>query len=176
MTGKLLVSAAIALTAVLAPSAARADEPVRPAPHDVGVYPQESTRLPLLLVGFGATAVWYGGAAGFSYLWPGAPGANDLRIPVAGPWMALKDTGCADNDPGCSTLIVVLRAILTTMDGVGQAGGIAVMGEALFLPTYADGAAPAPRARLRRSSALEIQPVPIVGDHGSVGLGVVGRF
>ncbi|MEB2310589.1 MAG: hypothetical protein OZ921_16470 [Sorangiineae bacterium] len=172
--------AALGLAAALcfAPAPARADEPVREVTQDPGVYPSESTRLPLLFAGLGTTAAWYGAAAGSSLLWPDAPGARALRVPVAGPWMALADTGCAANDPGCSTVTVVLRAILTTMAGVGQAGGLAVMAESLFLPTYAEAPAAPRRARprLQRGAALELEPVPVVGAPGSIGLGLAGRF
>ena len=138
------------LGVALAPRAAAADEPERPVYYDSSVYPPPSTRYKLALVGVAVSAAWYGAAYGFSALWPDAPGAEDLRIPVAGPWMALGETGCADDDPDCSTFIVVLRAILTTIDGVGQAGGLAVAAESLFLPTATQS--PAPRRRRRRET------------------------
>jgi hypothetical protein len=81
--------------------------------------------------------------------------------------MAVAQAGCADGNPDCSTAWVVVRAILHVMDGVGQAGGLAVIGESLFLPTRAA----APRARIEPS----IRPVPFVaGD--SIGLGLHGNF
>jgi len=157
---------------------ALADEPVRPSYVDPDAYPPNGTQLNLALVGLGATAAWYGAAAGFSYLWPDAPGANDLRIPVAGPWMALADTGCADDDPGCSKFVVVVRAILTTLDAVGQTGGVLVAGEALFMPTQEAAAEPQrkPLPRLRREQSLSLTPVPVLTGRDGVGLGVVGRF
>lgn len=167
--------AALLLLAVARPAAA--DEPVRPARRDPGVYPPPSAQWGLFFGGLGATAGWYGAAVGFSYLFPDAPGADDLRIPVAGPWMALADTGCAEDDPDCSTFIVVLRAILTTMDAVGQTGGVAVMAEALFLPTQ-DQSAPRrrERPRLRRETGVVVRPAPMVAGSDGVGLGVVGSF
>ncbi len=156
-----------------------ADEPVRPERFDPGDYPPPHARWNLLIAGAGATAAWYGAAVGFSYLWPDAPGANDLRIPVVGPWMALADTGCADDDPNCSTFTVVLRAILTTMDAVGQTGGVAVMVEAAAMSTQE--AAPRrkklPPIRLKREDAkLEWRPVPFVAGKDGLGLGIVGQF
>jgi hypothetical protein len=166
-------AATVVLGVVLSLASTRAlhaDEPVRETRYDPGAYPPPAARWNLVLGGFGATAAWYGAAVGFSYWFPDAPGAEDLRIPVAGPWMALADTGCADDDPDCSTLIVVLRAILTTVDGVGQAGGLLVMTEGLFLPTRA------PAARRRRSAALELRPAPLVTGRDGLGLAVNGKF
>lgn len=171
-----LAAAVAALALLLGSQRARADEPVRPRHHDVGVYPHTSARLPLFLVGAGTTAVFYGAAAGASYLWPTAPGAKDLRLPLVGPFMALGKTGCAVNNPGCNTLFVVLRAILTSIDGVAQVGGVGVMGEALFLPTTIDSPAARRRARRQSAKAFEIHPVPFVSGSDGVGLGVIGRF
>jgi hypothetical protein len=162
--------------ALLATRPARADEPKPPVAHDEGLYPSPSTRTTLVLAGAGATAVWYGAATGMSFLYPDAPGATQLRIPFAGPWLALGHTGCAPNDPGCSTLIVVLRAILTTIDGVGQAGGVAVALEGVFLPTMEQR----PEARTwrlpERKQGFEIRPAPIMAGRDGVGLGVIGQF
>lgn len=156
---------------------AHADEPVRPTHVDPDVYPPPSTQWSLALVGLGVTTAWYGAALGFSYAWPDAPGAEDLRIPVAGPWMALGETGCADDDPGCSTFTVVLRAILTTMDAVGQTGGVLVAAEAMFLPTQEPSARPKrrPLPRLEREG-FTVRPVPYAAGKDGVGLGLVGRF
>jgi hypothetical protein len=174
----LLVALALALPLLVAARPALADEPEPPARRDAGVYPPPSAQTGLFFAGLGATAGWYGAAVGFSYLFPDAPGADDLRIPVAGPWMALADTGCADNDPDCSIFIVVLRAILTTMDAVGQTGGVAVMAEAIFLPTQ-EQAAPTRerrRPRLRRETGVVVRPAPVVAGQDGLGLGIIGSF
>ncbi len=163
-----LVAVALFAGALLMSTSAQAEEPTRDDRVDPSAYPPDGTRGNLFLAGAVTTGVWYGAALSFSYLWPDAPGARDLRIPIAGPWLALADTGCADNDPNCSTFMVVLRAILTTIDGVGQAGGILVMAESALLTT-AKPAKPAPkeRATLRPASV-------ITGD--ALGLGLVGSF
>jgi len=155
---------------------AAADEPTPTVYYDPNAYPPPGTRWGLAAAGAGAFAVWYGAAFGFSYAWPDAPGASDLRTPVVGPWLALADTGCADDDPDCSTFIVVLRAILTTIDGVGQAGGLAAIGEALFLPTVEPGPEPAPRRlRLERRPSSKLRVTPIA-TRGALGLGLSGAF
>ncbi|MCC6214977.1 MAG: hypothetical protein IT376_08920 [Polyangiaceae bacterium] len=166
-----LAAAALALLALGAP-AARADEPVRPVESDPGVFPVSGARPALFFTGLAVTAAWYGAALPFAYAWPHAPGADELKIPVAGPWMALAKTGCAEDDPGCSDFEVVLRAILTTIDAVGQAGGVLVMLEAPFVPV-----SDAPRARKPRrrpGAGVEWRVAPRVG--AGVGLGVVGSF
>ncbi len=174
----LALTGSLALATLCAPRPALADEPVRPTHVDPDVFPPSGTQLKLALVGLGVTSLWYGAAVGSSYAWPDAPGANDLRIPVAGPWMALADTGCADDDPNCSTFTVVLRAILTTMDAVGQAGGVLVAAEALFMPTQEASSAPQrqPLPQLRRAPAASVRPVPFVAGKDGVGLGLVGLF
>jgi hypothetical protein len=124
----------------------------------------------LLIAGAATTAAWYGLALGSSYLWPDAVGANDLRIPVAGPWMALSHSGCGGVSD-CSTVIVVLRAIATTLDGIGQAGGLAIAAEGLFLPTREPKHA---HAELK-PSGVELRPTFDAGKN-TVGFGVLGVF
>lgn len=70
-----------------------------------------------------------------SFAFPDAPGAKDLRIPIAGPWMAIANNGCPPNEPDCSKVWVVMRTILTAIDGIGQAAGIGFALEGIFLPT-----------------------------------------
>jgi hypothetical protein len=173
-----LIAAAACVGTLALARPALADEPVRTTFANPDEYPPTGTQLPLAAVALGATAGWYGAAVGFSYLFPDAPGATDLRVPVAGPWMALGKSGCADDDPGCSKFVVVLRAILTTMDAVGQTGAVAVMGEALFMPTMevAPGTERRPLPRLRRTESFTVHPVPYVAGKDGVGLGVVGSF
>jgi hypothetical protein len=116
------------------PNAAQG-EPVRVIDRDPSVFPPPRARLRLALVGIGATAATYGLSVGASYAWPDAPGADALRIPIAGPWLALADTGCPAEERNCEIVPVVFRAVLTGVAGVIQLGGLAVLGESLFLPT-----------------------------------------
>jgi hypothetical protein len=163
MNARWLCASLLVLAGVLRTGAAAADEPVRPVESRPGDYPPAGTQTTVVIAGVATTAVWYGLAAGASALWPDAPGADKLRIPIAGPWMALADSGCADNDPDCGTFTVVLRAVLTTIDGVAQAGGLAVAAEGLFLPT---------RAPRRASSARTPRVLGAPTSFGSRGVGV----
>jgi hypothetical protein len=70
----------------------------------------------------------------------------------------------------------VLRAILTTIDGIGQAGGIGMVLESLFMPTAESTARSSSPSSDSASNETEIRPVPIVTGKDGVGLGVVGRF
>jgi hypothetical protein len=92
--------------------------------------------------------------------------------------MALADTGCPDDNPKCAKWWVVVRAILIGMDGIGQAGGLAVMGEAVFMPTAPPrrAAATRPLPRPQQSAGLQLLPAPYVAGRDAVGFGVVGRF
>jgi hypothetical protein len=118
--------------------AARADEPtideVRYHPTEL---PPDGTRGRVLLTGAALTVGWYGVGVGTSYIWPDAKNARDLRIPVAGPWMALGDVGCGSKETRatCSDGIVVLRTTMAVLSGIGQAGGLLALVEGLFLDT-----------------------------------------
>src|SRR5438045_7068667 len=103
-----LVAALVAASS-FAPSA-HAEEPVAPeADTNPSTVPPPAARPNLLLVGAALTLGWYGAAVGTSYLWDKSDSASSLRIPVAGPYMALAKTGCGDRESSCNTLAVVLR-------------------------------------------------------------------
>jgi hypothetical protein len=133
-------------------------------------YPPPAARRNLVVFGLASSAVWYGGALVASYASPDAAGAKDLRIPFAGPWMSLSHTGCS-GDPDCNTLLMVLGAIATTLDGIGQAGGLALAAEGLFMPTQ--------EPKRRRASLshkhFDLRPTFDAGKN-SVGFGVLGVF
>lgn len=155
--------------------AAREDEdPLGPAPSvSLDQYPPPSARTNLLIAGAATTAAWYGLALGSSYLWPDTVGAKDLRIPVAGPWIAFSHSGCG-NVSDCSKVIVVLRAIATLVDGIGQASGLGLAAEGLFLPTQEPKRK---RAELKRNPNLGVQWRPTFdAGKNTVGFGVLGVF
>ncbi len=159
------VAAAVAALSLSLAHGARADEPLPPeADANPRARPQPSAQVNLVLVGAAVTAAWYGVAVGTSYLWTESDGASALRIPVAGPYMALAKTGCGETETYCDTVSVVIRTLFTALSAVGQTGGILVMGEGLFLPT-------APRAR-RASEAAP--PMRLVRPNVSVAPSAVG--
>lgn len=150
------IAAAVALSVALAPDA-RADEPVpSEASTNPNVFPESAAQPRLILIGAGVTVGWYGAAIGLSYLWPDSDGAKPLRIPVAGPYMALAETGCSSRESNCGTFDIVLRTILTGLSAVGQTGGVLAMIEGVLLPTQA----PRHRAETKRAS-LHLAPLPI---------------
>lgn len=154
-------------------------------------YPPPSARWKLVLGGAATTAGFYAIAQPFSYAWPDAPGARDLRIPIAGPWIAIKNNGCPADNPDCSRFWVWTRGILTAIDGMGQAGGLLIALEGIFLRTSdeapvteAPEGAPLPRRDTPEGTPsdeppprnLFIAPSPMgVGDSG-LGLSVSGTF
>lgn len=151
-----------------APSAVESREPAATREALPLEYPPPGARTTLAITGSAVFLGWYGAAWGHSLLEEDAPGAKDLRLPVVGPWMAVSQAGCSDGNPDCSKVWVVVRAILHVVEGVGQAGGLAVLGESLFLPTRE----PSHRAA---STLPRVEPVPFVaGD--SLGLGLRGNF
>jgi hypothetical protein len=155
-------------------AAARDTEPEEPLAQVPSVtldqYPPPSARGNLLIAGVASTAAWYGLALGASYAWPDAVGAKDLRIPLAGPWVALSHSGCG-NVADCSKAIVVLRAIATALDGIGQAAGLGFIAEGLFLPTRE---VKRKHAELN-GNGVEWHPTFDAGKN-TVGFGVLGVF
>jgi hypothetical protein len=136
--------------------------------------PPPSARTYTLIGGFATTAAWYGLALGSSYIWPDTVGAKDLRIPVAGPWIAFSHSGCGPV-ADCHEALVVLRAFATALDGVGQAGGLFLMGQGLFLSTREPSARPHTSWTSFRGYGVEMQPTFDAGKN-TVGFGVLGVF
>jgi hypothetical protein len=157
------------------PSSALAEEPtideVRYHPTEL---PPDGTRSRLLLTGAGLAVGWYGIGLGTSYLYPNAPNARDLRLPVVGPWMALDDVRCGPKERNCRDAVLVIRTALGVLSGIGQAGGLLGVLEGIFLPS----GAPNPAADIR-PSAKAAQPswiaAPVVLPDGA-GIELMGRF
>jgi len=153
--------AAAAAGLLLAAPDARADEPVQAdKDSNPSAVPPPSTHVNLLLLGAGLTVGWYGAAYGASYLWPDSDGASSLRVPIAGPYMALAKTGCSDREKAvssCGTFTLVLRTILTGLTAVGQTGGVLAMVEGIFVSTGSRGERPPP------PSTSGVHVLPMVG-------------
>jgi hypothetical protein len=177
-------AAAVAAASLLAAAVpAHAEEPA-------SRYPATSARWKLVAGGLGVTAASYGIGAACAAAWPEVPGSEALYIPVAGPWIALGQSGCAEDDAGCGAILGV-RGVLLVLSGLIQGGGLAVAGEGLFMTTEAPAASTGattlgPRATSARAASLPsaprgqaatvtVMPVPLVTER-STGLGVVGLF
>ncbi len=108
-------------------------------------YPPSSVRFPTLLGGVGLVGAFWGLGLATSSAFPDDPGMNDLRVPVAGPWVAFANNRC--DDGGCS-LGDVVRYVWFTLNGIGQAGGVALVLQGALLRTGGEAPAaadPAPR-------------------------------
>jgi hypothetical protein len=171
-----------AIFACLAPSVHAAEPPATPTsgssvdldlppPVQPIDRPPPGARVTHIVAGLSTTAISYGEATGVSFLFPEVRGSKDLRIPIAGPWMTLAQTGCPTNDPDCSVAPLVFTAIFNVVTGVTQLGGLAIAGEGLFLNT-SSGARPAPR----KAAGPTLRAVPMDFGKGSAGLGFVGTF
>lgn len=150
------------------------EEPERPTPQGRTLpsadLPPPSTRINLALTGLGITAGFYGAALATSFIWPNGAWASDVRIPIAGPWMAMPHFKCGPGEPNCGTALVIARGVLAGLDGIGQVGGLAIALESLFLPVRRSN-----QARLVERPHAWVRPVPILsGD--TIGLGVVGAL
>jgi hypothetical protein len=101
--------------------------------------PPSSARTNLLILGAATTVGFYGMSFGTSYLWPSSPVAEDLRIPVIGPYAAVFGAGCGATERGCGTFTAVLRTTLAGVSALGQTGGVLLLVEAVFLDTSSEG-------------------------------------
>jgi len=189
----LLGSALASTAALIAPAASAAPpaaDPVAATPAaatpvevEPPEYPPPSTRWKVAGVGFGAAAVFYGIGAGLSFVYEDVPGMKDLRIPVVGPFIGASNSTCG-TDGSCTNVLVAVRTVLMVLDGVAQAGSLAVMLEGLFMPTQEAPAVPAgetPRAPPPSKPApggseknLFFIPGPTTA--GAIGIGVGSRF
>ncbi|UQA62298.1 hypothetical protein [Polyangium aurulentum] len=133
-------------------------------------YPPPSVRPKLIAGGLAVTAIAYGVGFVAATSWPDAPGASSLKIPVAGPWIAIAQNKCGiPNETDCSGSIW-LRGLLTGLGGLAQLGGLGLVAEGIFMKTQA----PAPKPD-ESATAIVVHPFPIVTSH-STGIGVVGTF
>lgn len=177
---RLCLALLLAALSLLLPGRAGAEEPeleptdpaTQPRSAPKPDLPPPSTRLNLALTGVGITAGFYGGALASSLIWNRGPWADQIRIPIAGPWLAMTEFECGDAEPNCGTALVIVRGVLAGIDGVGQAGGLFVALESLFLPVRSkQSARPAPRATHAR-----LRPVPFFPGRDGIGLGIVGEL
>src|SRR5262245_14121122 len=96
---------ALALALLSAPRQAAAEEPtIDQIEYHPAELPPDAARPRLILVGAALAAGWYGAALGTSYIWPDAPKAKQLRLPVVGPWMALGDVRCDARESSCNSV------------------------------------------------------------------------
>lgn len=183
------------VTLLVAPGVAVAEEPtIEQIEYHPAELPPDGARTRAIVVGAALTAGWYGASVGASYLWPDAPNAKDLRLPVVGPWMALGNVGCGDAESGCSTGTVIARTVLGVVSGVGQAGGLLAILEGLLMDTGSTtsaapsgaagpGGSRAPSSAIaERESGARSGPIaswsaaPVMLPDGGAGIELFGRF
>lgn len=174
---RLLPLALLGAFCASAPQAAHAEEPA----DEVRRYPPSSVRSKLVIGGLTLTGLAYGAAALSGTQWDDVPGADALKVPVVGPWIALGQSGCAPDDPDCG-FILYFRGFLYVLDGFIQAGGLGIAGEGLFMTTEADAVdatdtAAAEDAEADRTLGVfdDIAVMPVVTPNAT-GFGVVATF
>ena len=134
----LLLLLVLLTSAHFAPRTARADEPQPLHRYSDDRLPPPGARVNLLLTGAAMFALSYGPAVGASYLWPETPGASDLRIPIAGPWIKLGKTKLCNADPeveNCQDAVRVIGAVFAAIDGLAQAGSLFFLAEGIAMST-----------------------------------------
>ena len=167
-----------ALALLIAAAPARSQDPPRGEKLDTSVasgaplveapqYPPPSTRYKVIAGGIGVTALAWGIGFGMATGFPEVPGMNELKIPIAGPWMALGKSGCATDDPDCGAKVYI-RGIFLVLSGLAQVAGLGLVAEGIFMKT-------APARAKNAAAPLRVTPFPIVGSQMS-GLGLIGTF
>lgn len=131
---------ALACALFLSAPLASAGEPEPVIEYYTDQAPPPRARLQLIGIGALTAAVSYGAALGASYAYDSDPYASDLRIPVIGPWMKLGHTQLCPSTteagaPPCNNVSQVMGAVLVGIDGLLQAGSIALLIEGIFLST-----------------------------------------
>lgn len=181
-----VVAGVFSATALTGSSAmAQAEPPAHAMQEDT--FPPHTARWKVFGAGLGTTAGFYAIAQPFAYGYSSTPGVKHLRIPVAGPWMALYGNECGS---GCNRYTYWFRNIATVLDGLGQAGGIFIMLESLFIPTVDTPAVdekPARNGPKTKKPASEqpneapvqnlfLAPTPMGVGASGVGISVSGAF
>lgn len=165
-----------AATTARAQEARPADEAKLPAADVAPVvhYPPPIVRLKLIAVGLVIAGGAWGAAFGSATNWPTVPGSAGLKIPVAGPWIALGKSGCASDDPNCSGATIGVRGAMYVIDGIAQIAGLALITEAIVMKTES----PQKKAGLLPSFSfrgVEVSAVPVASPVMQ-GIGFVGTF
>lgn len=200
---KTVAGAALLAVAIAAPSVALAQEPKKEADPpattqtaatsgedeadpNVMRYPPRGVRWGLILGGSTLTLGAYVASLSAGFGWPDVPGADYLKIPIAGPWIALAKNGCSkdilEDDGSCGASIYV-RGVLEVLSGLVQVAGLPLIGEGIFMTTEAPGkvdpnatdpnAEPPPPRETGFLKTLTIAPIvtPTTG-----GVGIYGTF
>ncbi len=191
-----LLAAPRAARADDAEKAAPAGEKVKPAPIEGEVelhYPPPSTRWKVLTAGLvltgGAWGISYAMAVEFPYVDPslqpkvptattplissGPPEGPWLKVPIAGPWIALGKMGCASDEPSCG-VNMGFRVAGYIFDGIVQLAGLALITEGIVMKTE-EPAAPKSSAFTFRRGDFALSPAPVITPSMS-GVGFSGTF
>jgi hypothetical protein len=164
------------LAALATAQPALAEEPLAPqVDTNPSHYPPPSARTNTFLIGAALTVGWYGAAVGDSYLWQDSRGSAALRIPVAGPFVALGKTGCHGSRE-CDLFPAIVRTTLTVLSAVGQVGGVGAMLEGIFVPVSAVSASRAAAAPPLETAKPHVAFAPAPVGASGLGLGVLGSF
>lgn len=168
--------------ALFASSEARAEEPPPPPVR----YPPSSVRPRLIAGGLLITGIGYGAAILGSEAGPNWPGAQELKVPVIGPWWALGLNRCPERTDvnfltGKPSVFrekcegyEYLRAGLLILDGLVQAAGLAIVVEAITMKTEAT-ASPKKSAMRFDLGSVTFHPTPLISPTVA-GLGLTGTF
>ena len=138
-------------------------------------YPPPLTRLKLIGLGLLISGGAWGASFGSAQYWNTVPGAGQLKIPIAGPWLALGKSGCATDDVGCSGAKIGVRGAIYVLDGITQLAGLGLIAEAIVMKT--ESSAPDKKAAFLglRYRGVEVTPVPVTSPTFT-GVGLVGTF
>lgn len=130
---------ATAALAAAAPAAAQ-EPPQRPERRESDALPPSSVRLPTILGGLGMTTGFWALGYGTAELSGGDVAYEKLRVPIVGPFQALKAQNCGDSGCGFTTYF---SYAYFSFQALAQVGGLGVALTGMVIPT--SNAAPGPR-------------------------------
>jgi hypothetical protein len=162
----------------------KADDATKPAKADddstepvVHRYPPTGVRWGLIVGGATITLGAYAATLAAGFGWPDVPGADQLKIPFAGPWMALANNACGAQNPDCGALLYI-RGALEVLSGIVQVAGLPLIGEGIFMTTEAPSKTAPSSDKPPEKASLGPQTIGIAPmlSPTVVGVGVGGTF
>lgn len=194
------IVAALSLPSIALPSIALADEKDKAAPDkpvattddkaqtddevdpNLMRYPPRGVRWGLILGGSTLTLGAYVASLSAGFGWPEVAGSDMLKIPIAGPWIALAQNECSkdilEDDGSCGASIYV-RGVLEVLSGLVQVAGLPLIGEGIFMTTEAPGKvdpAADPSAAPKETSLIHSMTIAPIVTPTTAGIGIYGTF
>lgn len=143
-------------------------------------YPPRGVRWGLILGGSTLTLGAYVASLSAGFGWPEVAGSDMLKIPIAGPWIALAQNECSKDileDDGSCGASVYVRGVLEVLSGLVQVAGLPLIGEGIFMTTEAPGKVdPTADPKPKETSLIHSMSIAPIVTPTTAGVGIYGTF